>query len=116
MLMATPRGAIYRIRPGVKLDSYGDPVAADWVNAERVQLVGAVVQSPSTTEDPDGLLAGHRNLFAPGVLDLKAEDLVEDADGNCWRVLGNPRIRHGLAMGTFTMAKLERSERRLPNG
>lgn len=103
---------VYRLRPGVKLDSYGDPVE-DLDNPERERLVGAYVQSGQLMEDPDRLLAGQRKLFAPGSHDLKAEDLIE-VDGELWRVEGDARIRHGLAMGTYTAAILSKPSRRYP--
>lgn len=110
--MTHPPGKVYRLRPGVRLDSYGDPVGDDWDAAERVLLPGAVIQSPSVTEAPDAALTGARQLFAPGALDLKAEDRIETEAGEVWRVEGDARVRHGLAMGTFTTAKLARVERR----
>lgn len=109
--MLLQRGSVvYRLRPSVRLDTYGDPIE-DWEHPERMRLRGAVVQSGTRAEDPDRLLPSQRNLFCPGKLDVSAEDRIE-IDGEQWDVVGGPRIRHGLAMGTYTLVKLERSERR----
>lgn len=109
MLMNRPQ-VVFRVRPGVKLDSYGEPVE-DWTNAERTRMAAIYVQSGSSAEDPDKLLAGQRKLFVRGAVDLKAEDRIE-IDGELWRVEGDARVRHGLAMGTFTAATLSRPVRR----
>lgn len=111
MLLTAYRRApsVYRLRPGTKLDSYGDPVES-WDTPERTLLRGASVQSVSVVEEEGTVrhvLRGEKTLYAPGDVDLTANDRIE-VDGEIWRVDGDPVTRAGLASTVYTTAALER--------
>lgn len=100
---------VYRLRAGMTVDSYGDPVES-WTTPERTPLRGATVQNLSIVED-DGvsrhITRRRKTLYAPGTVDLRKEDRIE-ADGEIWKVDGDPVIRAGLATTVYTTAELER--------
>lgn len=111
MLLTDYRRApsVYRLRPGTVTDSYGDPVES-WTTPDRVLLRGATVQSVSVVEDEGTarhVIRGEKSLYAPGAVDLTAEDRIE-CDGQIWRVDGDPVVRRGLASTVYTTASLER--------
>ncbi|QOP65139.1 head closure Hc1 [Arthrobacter phage Phives] len=111
MLLTAYRRApsVYRLRPGTKLDSYGDPVES-WDTPERVLLRGASVQSVSVVEEEGvarHITRGQKTLYAPGAVDLTASDRVEVA-GEVWQVDGDPVTRSGLASTVYTTAALKR--------
>ncbi|QPX62342.1 head closure Hc1 [Arthrobacter phage Tbone] len=111
MLLTAYRRAssVYRLRPGTKTDSYGDTVES-WDAPERTLLRGATVQSVSVVEEEGTVrhvLRGEKTLYAPGVVDLTANDRIE-VDGEIWRVDGDPVPRAGLASAVYTTAALER--------
>lgn len=109
MLVAEPTEHVWRIRPGVVEDSYGDPVES-WPNASKIRLRGASKQSVSAVEE-DGanrrLLTDEALLFCPGRPDLRSEDRVRIGH-EVWRVDGTPVVRRGLAIGDETVANLRR--------
>jgi hypothetical protein len=111
MLLSPSRNspAIYRVRPRVTTDSYGDPVE-DWSNPERLELKRASTQAVTST-DSDGVTVhvsrNERKLFVPGTPDLVDSDRVE-IKGEMWRVDGDPETRAGLAASTLTTAILTR--------
>lgn len=103
---------IYRLRAGVGVDSYGDPVES-WDAAERVPLRGATVQDQRVgTEEIEGvvrhIIRDEKVLFVPGAADLTASDRIE-VSGEVWRVNGAPNVRAGLASSVYTTATLSRS-------
>lgn len=107
LLNAPGRKPVYRLRPGTKLDSYGDPVD-DWANPVRVRLPGAKVEHAETVEEDNvvrRVLRDERVLFVPGSPELAASDRVE-VDGETWRVNGTPNRRRGLASSAYTTAVL----------
>lgn len=100
---------ISRLRPGSRLDSYGDPVE-DWLVPIVTPLRSAEVQSPSSTEyetPTSDQLQNERTLFSPGALDLTAADRIS-VGAEVWRVDGDPVVRHSLASGIYTTARLRR--------
>ncbi|WNN93966.1 head-to-tail stopper [Arthrobacter phage Nitro] len=113
MLLTAYRRApsVYRLRPGTKLDSYGDPVES-WDTPERVLLRNATVQTVSVFNPEDEgvarhIIRGQKTLYAPGAVDLTAADRIE-VDGEIWRIDGDPVTRSGLASTVYTTAKLAR--------
>lgn len=112
LLTSYSRPAVLRVRPGEKLDSDGDPIA-DWGDgASRVRIPGARVLAPDTDEDEaDSTFSTERRLWAPGRIDLRAEDRIE-VDGLIYRVDGDPVPLESLATGVYTAAKLVRHEGR----
>lgn len=100
---------INRLRMGTALDSYGDPVAS-WAVPDRLRLRGAEIQE-APAEEIEAPLADEIRatsvLFAPGAVDLTEFDRVEQG-AEIWRVVGPPIVRTGLAMRTYTKARLAR--------
>jgi head-tail adaptor len=101
--------AVYRLRAGSTVDSYGDPVES-WTAPQRTLLKGATVQDVNT-EEVEGatrtLVRGEKALYAPGAIDLTEDDRIE-VDGVVWRVNGLPNVRRGLASSVYTTATLTR--------
>lgn len=101
---------VYRLRATTTTDLYGDP-RPSWADPERVRLRGAVIQSVAPyEEDPDGLQAGNRRLYCPGVVDLDAYDRIESG-GQVWLIDGTPSYRRSLVGPGYTVVRLKRSER-----
>lgn len=100
---------IYRLRPNMTTDSYGDPVE-DWTVAQPVPLIGAHIQAVSST-DADGATVhvseNEKKLFVPGDPGLQENDRIE-IKAELWRIDGTPEVRAGLATETFTTATLTR--------
>lgn len=110
MLLTSYSRPPVRLRPGSRTDSDGD-VVLDWTRPERSPIRGAKIQSPDTTETeaPEpGALRADRRLFAPGIVDLRHDDRIEDVDGTVWRVNGAPVTKRALASGVYTLAALVR--------
>ncbi len=99
---------VTRLRPGTALDSDGDPVES-WLTPDRLPLRAAQIQDGSSEED-EQTLSGEKKLFAPGRVDVLAEDRIE-VGAEVWRVNGVPVVRSGLASGLFTTAHLTRVSR-----
>ena len=109
LLNLTCEPPVYRLRPGIGLDSYGDAVES-WDTPERSILRGATIQDLSTveTEGPTRrVIRGEKVLFAPGLADVRAEDRIEHR-GEVWKVNGDPIVKRGLASAPFTFAALDR--------
>lgn len=111
MLLTAYRKAVtpYRLRATAGTDSYGDPVES-WATPDRLKLKGATVQDVSTVETEGvtkRVIKGETTLFAPGAVDVKAEDRIEVGD-EVWRVDGDPAVKAGLASAVFTVATLKR--------
>jgi len=106
---------VFRLRPGVTLDSDGDPTES-WEQPDRLRLPKATVQE-SSSEDEDGLsqralgskrlTRSGRKVFLPYRADVVANDRVE-IDGQVWRVDGNPNPRAGLSTTVYTTVTLAR--------
>ena len=106
---------VFRLRPGVTLDSDGDPVES-WETPDRLRLRHVTLQE-SSSEDEDGLAQrslgskrltrSGRKIFVPYAADVVANDRVE-IDGQLWRVDGNPNPRRGLATSVYTTVTLAR--------
>jgi hypothetical protein len=99
---------VTRLRPGTRTDSDGDPVES-WSTPDRLKLRAAQIQDGSS-EEADGATTGEKKLFAPGRVDVLAEDRIE-VGAEVWRVNGAPIVRSGLASGLFTTAHLTRLTR-----
>jgi hypothetical protein len=109
LLNLTCEPPVYRLRAGVGVDSYGDPVES-WDAPDRLILRGATVQDLSTVEDEGPakrVIRGEKVLFAPGLADVRAEDRIEHR-GEVWKVNGDPIVKRGLASAPFTFAALDR--------
>jgi hypothetical protein len=109
LLSSVTAPPVYRLRAGVAVDSYGDPVES-WDAPERVRLKGASVQNVSVIEEEGTarhIIRGRKTLYAPGRVDLTAHDRIE-AGGEVWKVAGDPVVRAGLASCVYTTAELER--------
>lgn len=100
---------VYRLRAGLAQDSYGDPVES-WDVPERVRLRGASVQDVSVAEGEGvtrRVIRREWTLFAPGAVELTADDRVE-YDGDVWRVDGDPATKRGLGSAVYTVCTLTR--------
>lgn len=111
MLLTPTYGAptVTRLRAATVLDSDGDPVKS-WTVPDRLKLRGATVQSVSSIEEEGGtkrIVQGEKTLFAPGAVDVKADDRIE-VGAEIWRVNGVPEVLRGLASGVYTTAALTR--------
>lgn len=124
MLTTVPQKLrIYRLRPGKKLDSYGDEVD-DWSRPVKERLRRASIHSgalgsasaDSDVETPTSRLTeADRLLLVIGRADLTEYDRIEVAGGRnagVWHIQGEPYLRPGLAAGIHTAARLARTERR----
>lgn len=99
-----------RLRPGVLLDSYGDPVGLDWSNPETTRLNRATIKRGTAVDLKD--LTGHAvattgTAYVEGAVDLAKDDRLAEPDGTVWEVTGEGVIHHGLA-GRHTIAALKR--------
>jgi hypothetical protein len=107
LLMNDPRAPkVYRVRPALVPDSYGDPVESPTAST-RSQIVGATVEYVDSEED-GSVVRRERVLFVPRAYDLTKDDRV-DVGGELWRIDGDPVTFRGRASGTYTSAVLKRS-------
>ncbi|AYN58490.1 head closure Hc1 [Arthrobacter phage Liebe] len=100
---------VYRLRAGTTTDSYGDPVES-WDAPDRVRLRGASVQDVTVAEGEGvarRVIRREWTLFAPGAVDLTADDRVE-YEGDVWRVDGDPATKRGLGSAVYTVCALTR--------
>jgi head-tail adaptor len=109
---ADPRAPkVYRLRPGVATDGYGDPVAS-WDNPDSKLLPRAELQAVSSDETESARatkLTNERVLFVPYAADLTDSDRVK-VGAEVWRVDGEVLVRRGLASPVYTTANLVRHE------
>lgn len=111
MILSSGSATAYRLRARVAEDSRGE-VVRSWTDPERVRIPRATFRRRSSTElaDVDGSrLAADAALYIVGAFDLEPDDRIE-ADGEVWRVDGEPLVRRGLGSQTFTSAALARAK------
>lgn len=109
MLLNRTGPPVYTLRPGVVLDSYGDP-SEDWANPVRARLKGATIQpvlSGDVTDSARTVLTDERVLFVAGNPPLSHDARVEYL-GEVWRVDGTPALSRPLASGAYISATLRR--------
>lgn len=111
LLGSTNTQEIYRLRPTVGEDSYGDPYET-WDPPQRHRLRRAEVQDVATVEE-EGVrrvvVEGERRLYVPYAADLTSADRIE-VDGETWRISGKPAVRRGLASTVYTTCTLTQTE------
>jgi len=101
---------ITRLRATPGVDSYGDPVAEDWSQPDRLVLRRAEVQAVNADETETAAgstTVDERVLYALGRPDVREGDRIE-VGSEVWRVDGPPIVRQGLASGRFLTASLRR--------
>lgn len=100
---------VYRLRPSVVVDSYGDE-RVDWTSPERVRHRRATIKRGQATDVKD--LTGHAiassgTLYVEALVDVRKDDRLEELDGTVWEVDGDAVQHRGLA-GRHTVANLKR--------